>query len=80
MSRPRPHQIRCGTTTKEPVEAGSRDLEALRSHMRIPLHHALCLPASKSLQFVRRRPSLAVPRSKRVPQVVPAEVLDPGSL
>jgi hypothetical protein len=45
--------------------------------MSVPLHHGLRLPATKPLEFVRRRTCLAMPGSERMPQIVRSKVLDP---
>jgi hypothetical protein len=48
--------------------------------MGVSLDHCLRLPTTKSLEFVGRSTRFPVPGSEGMPQVVPAEILDPGVL
>src|SRR5437870_4590667 len=48
--------------------------------MRVALDHHRRFPAAEPLQLVRRCTGLAMPRCPGVPQIVPAEVLDTGTL
>src|SRR5439155_21257472 len=48
--------------------------------MRVAFDHHRRTPTTEALQLVRRRPRLAMPRGPGVPCIVPAEILDAGTL
>jgi hypothetical protein len=59
----------------EVLQVGS---EMVRGQVRVSPHHLYALPTTKLLKYVQGRSTLNVPRSRRVPEVVPAEILDAG--
>lgn len=59
------------------IQPGRSKLQAFRCNVGIPIHHSLRFPTSQSLQFPRGGTCLAVPCCKRVPQIVPTEILYP---
>ena len=48
--------------------------------MRVAFDHHQRPPAAESLQLVRWRPRLAVPGCPGMPQIMPAEIFDAGTL
>ena len=66
----------CTTDTGHAVGVGG---QMVSGQVRVAPHHRGRLPSAQFLQCEQRRAALHMPRGPGVPQVVSAEIRDPGA-